>query len=87
MLATGCALVLTAVVSAVISVFVTLDWNRFELWLLTLGVGALAFAALGIAVGALARDVSVASLLAFMISLPVTFVALVPGTAVLIGPR
>lgn len=81
-LAGACALALTLVMSAVVSAFVGLDWGRFELWLLALAAGALAFASLGIAVGALARDVSVASLLAFLVSLPVAFVALVPNTAV-----
>jgi ABC-2 type transport system permease protein len=81
-LAAGCALVMTLVTAAAISAFVTLEWPRFVLWVVALGFGAAAFAALGLAVGALARDVSVASLLAFLISLPVAFVALVPSTAV-----
>jgi ABC-2 type transport system permease protein len=81
-LASACALVMTLVLSAVISIFVPLEWSRFELWVLALGVGGVAFAALGVAVGALARDVSIASLLAFLISLPVAFVALVPSTSV-----
>jgi ABC-2 type transport system permease protein len=82
LLAAGCALVMTLVSAAGISAFVTLEWARFTLWVLALGFGAVAFAALGVAVGALARDVSVASLLAFLISLPVAFVALVPPTSV-----
>ena len=36
----------------------------------------------GVAIGAVARDVSVASLMAFLLSLPIAFVALVPSTAV-----
>ena len=59
-----------------------LDWTRFELWLLALAFGALAFGALGVAIGAVAREVSAASLLAFLLSLPIAFVALVPATAV-----
>jgi len=81
-LATLCALVLTVAMSAILSAFVAIDWSRFGLWVLALGFGGLAFASLGVAVGALARDVSVASLLAFMISLPIAFIALVPATAV-----
>ena len=81
-LAVICAVPFALVVSALISLFVTLDWGRVELWLLALAAGALAFAAMGVAVGALARDVSIASLLAFLISLPVAFIALVPGTVV-----
>lgn len=81
-LASVCALLMTLAMSAVISIFVPLAWGRFELWIVALGVGGISFAALGVAVGALARDVSIASLLAFLISLPVAFVALVPSTAV-----
>ena len=44
--------------------------------------GGLAFGALGVAIGGLAREVSVASLMAFVVSLPIAFVALVPGDAV-----
>lgn len=84
-LAAACALAMTLVMAASISIFVALDWSRFALWVVALGVGGVAFAALGVAVGALARDVSIASLLAFLISLPVAFVALVPSTAVSTG--
>jgi ABC-2 type transport system permease protein len=49
---------------------------------LALACGALAFGALGVAIGALAREVSGASLFAFLVSLPVAFVALVPANAV-----
>ncbi len=41
-----------------------------------------AFAALGVAIGALAREVRAASLLAFLLSLPLAFLALVPSGAV-----
>jgi hypothetical protein len=47
-----------------------------------LALGGLAFGALGVAIGGLAREVSAASLLAFLVSLPVAFVALVPADAV-----
>jgi hypothetical protein len=81
-LATLCALLLTVAMAAIMSAFVALDWSRFGLWVLALGLSGLGFASLGVAVGALAADVSIASLLAFMLSLPVAFIALVPGTAV-----
>ena len=68
--------------AAGVSAFVHLDWCRFELWLVSLGVSALAFAGLGVAIGALGRDVSTASLMAFLIALPVAFLALVPSSAV-----
>jgi ABC-type transport system involved in cytochrome c biogenesis permease component len=85
LLASSCALAMTLAMSAALSIFVPLDWGRFVLWVLALGLGGFAFAALGVAVGALARDVSIASLLAFLISLPVAFIALVPSTAVSSG--
>jgi ABC-2 type transport system permease protein len=52
------------------------------LWVLALICGGAAFGALGVLIGALAREVSAASLLALMVSLPVAFVALVPGDAI-----
>jgi ABC-type transport system involved in cytochrome c biogenesis permease component len=85
LLASSCALAMTLAMSAALSIFVPLDWSRFVLWVLALGLGGVAFAALGVTVGALARDVSIASLLAFLISLPVAFIALVPSTAVSSG--
>ena len=51
-------------------------------WLLALAVAALAFAALGVAIGALAREVRAASLLAFMLALPVAALALIPSGSV-----
>lgn len=79
--AAGAAAV-TLVMAALVSLFVHLDWGRFPLWVAALALGGLAFAALGVAIGGLARDVSVASLMAFLLSLPIAFVALVPGDAV-----
>jgi ABC-2 type transport system permease protein len=79
--AAGAAAV-TLVMSALVSLFVHLEWARFPLWLAALALGGLAFAALGVAIGGLAREVSVASLMAFLLTLPIAFVALVPGDAV-----
>jgi hypothetical protein len=62
--------------------FIELDWSRLPQWLLALAGGALAFAALGVAIGGLAREVRAASLLAFLLSLPIAFLALVPSGAV-----
>lgn len=86
-LAAGCAGAVTLVMSGLVSLFVHLDWGRVPLWVLALSFGGLAFSAVGVAIGGLARDVSVASLLALMISLPVAFVALVPANAVSGGLR
>jgi ABC-type multidrug transport system permease subunit len=82
LLSAGAAAAVTLVMSAFVSLFVHLDWARFPLWVAALVVGGLAFAALGVAIGGLAREVSAASLMAFMFSLPVAFVALIPGDAV-----
>jgi ABC-2 type transport system permease protein len=65
-----------------LSIFVPLEWDRFHLWLVAVAIAAAAFAALGVAVGALARDVATASLLAFTLLLPVAFLALVPSGVV-----
>jgi ABC-2 type transport system permease protein len=81
-LAAGCAAALALAMAALTSIFVHLDWSRFELWVVALGFGAIAFGALGVAMGALAREVSGASLFAFLLSLPIAFVALVPANAV-----
>lgn len=81
-LAGGCASVVTLIMAALVSLFVHLDWGRFELWVLALAIGGAAFGALGVAIGALAREVSAASLMAFLLSLPIAFIALVPASAV-----
>ncbi len=84
-LAAVCAGALALAMAACTSAFVHLDWSRFELWVVALLFGGLAFGALGVAIGALAREVSAASLFAFLVSLPIAFVALVPSQAVSSG--
>jgi ABC-2 type transport system permease protein len=81
-LAAVCSVSVCLLMMAGLGLFVELDWGRFPLWLAALAVGALAFAALGLAIGALTRDVRAASLLAFMLCLPLAFLALVPSGAV-----
>jgi ABC-type transport system involved in cytochrome c biogenesis permease component len=81
-LAAACSVIVCLVMMAGLGLFVDLDWGRFPLWLAALAVGALAFAALGLAIGGLTRDVRAASLLAFMLCLPLAFLALVPSGAV-----
>jgi ABC-type multidrug transport system permease subunit len=81
-LAAACSLVVCLVMLAGLGLFIDLRWERFPLWLVAVAAGALAFAALGLAIGALAREVRAASLLAFMLSLPLAFLALVPSGAV-----
>ncbi|HMJ35643.1 MAG TPA: ABC transporter permease [Baekduia sp.] len=84
-LAAGCAAAAALLMTAGVSVFVSLDWARFPLWVVALGAGGLAFGALGVAIGALAREVRAASLLAILLALPVAFLALVPSGAVAQG--
>jgi ABC-2 type transport system permease protein len=81
-LSAACATVVTLAMAVFVSLFVHLDWTRFELWVAALAFGSVAFGALGVAIGAIAREVSAASLMAFLVSLPVAFVALVPANAV-----
>jgi ABC-type transport system involved in cytochrome c biogenesis permease component len=81
-LAAACSFAVTLVMLMGVSIFVPLDWSRLVLWLLALGVGALAFSAMGVAIGCLAREVRAASLLAFLLSLPLAFLALVPSGGV-----
>jgi ABC-type multidrug transport system permease subunit len=81
-LAAVCSVAVSLLMLAGLGLFVDLDWGRFPLWLAALAMGALAFAALGLAIGALTREVRAASLLAFMLCLPLAFLALVPSGAV-----
>jgi ABC-type transport system involved in cytochrome c biogenesis permease component len=85
LLAAGCSLLVAFAMLAGVGGFVTLDWSRVGLWLLALAFGAVAFGALGVAIGALAREVRAASLLAFLLSLPLAFLALVPAGSVARG--
>jgi ABC-2 type transport system permease protein len=65
-----------------VQLFVELDWSRFGLWLAAILAGGAGLATAGAALGAAARDVRAVSLLAFMVSLPVALLSLVPSGAV-----
>ena len=67
---------------AVLTPFVSIAWERFGLIALAIVFGGAAFAAFGAAIGSAAREVRASSLLAFMISLPVAFLSLVPSGTV-----
>ncbi len=82
LLAAACSFVLAFAMLAGVGAFVTLDWSRVGLWLIALAFGSAAFGALGVAIGALAREVRAATLLAFLLSLPLALLALVPAGAV-----
>jgi ABC-2 type transport system permease protein len=84
LLGIGVSLVVTLLMLAGLSVFVSLEWSRFPLWIPAVIAGGAGFAAFGAAIGAAAREVRAASLLAFMLSLPIAFLSLVPSGTV--GP-
>jgi ABC-2 type transport system permease protein len=81
-LAAICAVAVGLLLLIGLSFFVELPWSRFPLWLVALAFGAIAFGALGVAFGAITREVRAASLLAFMASLPIAVLGLVPSGAV-----
>lgn len=82
LLAGACAFVVALAMLCGVGAFVSLDWGRVGEWLLALAAGGLAFGALGVAIGVLAREVRAASLLAFLVALPLALLALVPAGAV-----
>jgi len=65
-----------------LALFVDLDAGRAPWWVVALVPAATAFAAAGVAVGAAAREVRAASLVAIMVGLPLALLALVPSGAV-----
>jgi ABC-type transport system involved in cytochrome c biogenesis permease component len=75
-------LAVTLLMLAGVQIFVSLEWSRIGLWLAAILAGAAALGAAGAALGAAARDVRAVSLLAFMVSLPVALLSLVPSGAV-----
>jgi ABC-type multidrug transport system permease subunit len=77
-----CALAVTLLMLFGLAAFVGLDWSRIPAWLAALAGGALGFAAMGVAIGGLAREVRVASLLALLLALPIVFLALVPSGSI-----
>jgi ABC-type transport system involved in cytochrome c biogenesis permease component len=71
-------LVVTILMIAGLTIFVPIEWSRFPLWLAGIAVGSAALATAGAALGAAAREVRAVSLLAFMVTLPVALLSLVP---------
>ncbi len=84
LLGVGVGLVVTLLMLAGLALFVPLHWSRFGLWLLAILAGAGALGAAGAALGAAAREVRAVSLLAFMVTLPIAFLSLIPAGTV--GP-
>ncbi len=77
-------LVVTLLMLAGLGLFLPLHWGRFGLWLTAIVAGGAALGAAGAALGAVAREVRAVSLLAFMVTLPVAFLSLIPSGAM--GP-
>jgi ABC-2 type transport system permease protein len=82
LLGVAVGLVVTILMLAGLTIFVPLEWSRFALWLVAILLGGAALAAAGAALGAAAREVRAVSLLAFMVTLPVAFLSLVPSGTV-----
>ncbi len=83
-LGVGVGLLVTLLMLGGLAFFVPLHWSRFGLWLLAIVAGGAALGAAGAALGAAAREVRAVSLLAFMVTLPVAFLSLIPSGTV--GP-
>jgi ABC-type multidrug transport system permease subunit len=77
-----CALAVTLLMLAVMTFFVPLEWSRSPLFVPAIVVAGVGFSAMGAAIGGAAREVRASALLAFMISLPIAFLALVPSGSV-----
>jgi ABC-type transport system involved in cytochrome c biogenesis permease component len=82
LLAAGCSAVVALLMLCGIGAFTGLDWGRFGQWVAALAAGGLGCSALGVAIGALAREVRAASLLGLLLALPLAFLALVPSGSV-----
>jgi ABC-2 type transport system permease protein len=82
LLGTAVGLGVTLLLLAGLQSFEPLRWSRFSLWLAAILAGGAALSAAGAALGAAAREVRAASLLAFMATLPIAFLSLVPSGAV-----
>jgi ABC-2 type transport system permease protein len=84
LLGVAVGLVVTLLMLLGMRLFVPLELGRVGLWLVAILASGAALGAAGAALGAAAREVRAVSLLAFMITLPVAFLSLVPSGAV--GP-
>ena len=75
-------LLVTLLLLGGMQIFIPLHWGRVGLWLAAILAGGAALGAAGAALGAAAREVRAVSLLAFMVTLPIAFLSLVPSGAV-----
>ena len=84
LLGVAVGLVVTLLMLLGMRIFVPLELGRAGLWLVAILASGAALGAAGAALGAAAREVRAVSLLAFMVTLPIAFLSLVPSGAV--GP-
>jgi ABC-2 type transport system permease protein len=82
LLGVAVGLVVTLLMLFGMKIFVPLETGRVWLWLVAILFAAAALGAAGAALGAAAREVRAVSLLAFMVTLPIAFLSLVPSGAV-----
>jgi ABC-2 family transporter protein len=82
LLGAAVGLVVTLLMLFGMQVFSPLELGRVPLWLVAILFSAAALGAAGAALGAAAREVRAVSLLAFMVTLPIAFLSLVPSGAV-----
>ncbi len=85
LLAAACSALVALVMVCGIGALTGVDWGRAGQWVIAAAAGALGCSALGVAIGAVAREVRAASLLGLMLALPLAFLALVPSGAVAPG--
>ncbi len=76
------AVLVTTLMLVAVETFVNLRWERAGLIAIAVVAAGAGFAAFGAAIGTLAAEVRGASLLAFMVSLPIALVSLIPSGTV-----
>jgi ABC-2 type transport system permease protein len=81
-LGTAAALAVTLLMLAAITPFQSIEWDRVHLIVPAILLAGAASSALGLAIGAAAREVRASALLAFALALPIAFVSLVPSGTV-----
>jgi ABC-type multidrug transport system permease subunit len=82
LLGTAAALGVTLLMLVAITPFESISWSRIYLIIPAILLAGAASSALGLAIGAAAREVRASALLAFALALPVAFVSLVPSGTV-----
>jgi hypothetical protein len=81
-LGTAAGLMVTLLMLAAITPFESISWSRIYLIIPAILLAGAASSALGLAIGAAAKEVRASALLAFALALPVAFISLVPSGTV-----